>query len=128
MFVSIVSPVISGLNMKGDTLRKIRSDKRQLWIDAIRDDIGELIKISTRYGCSNEEILKRIGLIDGIYIKIKLRLNPGEPEHIIFLKELDRIMWYINTGADVPKVSMDLFVEATQPLLKKEWNKVKKGL
>ena len=129
------------------------SDFRQAWIDALREELASFLAAARAFARS-VEILNTYGpdykdktalrisdekIGDLRYqaaeslCKIQLRLNPNEPEHQELLRLLRRAVSEQNamlinkTGIEETMKAIEMASEYAQPVLKKEWERVKNG-
>jgi hypothetical protein len=130
----IVSPFVTYLTTRKQIRANLISANRQAWIDKLRDELAELFDLLTwqflqRPGTfSGEEGLKyesekrsRIRLLKN---KVRLRLNPLEPDSQALLKSLDDLQAADDANFDR---LMEKAVANSQSILKTEWKRVKKG-
>lgn len=131
------------------------SEFRQSWIDAFRNDLAELIasysllmKLWTDIGCldasgnvqEREERKKLLAenlqlevQVEACKTRLLLRINPKE--HVSFVQSLQRLLAHIEVdrmdllprSAFAIKPDVDAIIGEAQTLLKKEWNRVKRG-
>ena len=117
------------------------SEFRQAWIDSLRSDVAELAGRmetvvdmaesvaededddgSDFFNNTSQEMIK----IQTCVVRIRLRLNPSEHEHI-----LDPLKRLVDSDLDQSWSDMvsdlELVVSGSQVLLKSEWERVKKG-
>ncbi len=149
MIAAAVSIVNLTLNKEQKT-----SEFRQAWIDGLRSELATFFSTGRALGRSFEERRNpnirpedldvfgfspekvgemRLLAADSLY-KIKLRLNPNEPDHMELVRLLDQIINKqnrINTenGTDYYEAfeAIERATEHSQSILKKEWDRVKKG-
>ena len=143
IIVALIAVIVSFISLIISKETKI-SDFRQKWIDNIRDDISELMGTLTQYTIvyivsnpqdreskekffnENHELVSKIGTLLN---KIELRLNPEKD------KELIKHLNAIEDFTTIPKedklekltATMNTLKEQSHILLKKEWERVKKG-
>lgn len=149
---SLIAAVVSFVNL---TLTKEQktSEFRQTWIDALREDLatffacarafartieakhalGDVYKNNVIFPITEEKISEIRFQIAEVHYRIKLRLNPDEPDH----KELLRLMGVAiskqnamsqekTSGAETLK-AIELAADFAGPILKTEWERVKRG-
>lgn len=131
------------------------SEFRQSWIDSLRRELSEfagnarrisfektpldLAPIVAKTPMEHIEAANRAALREDpfhenrlsmaqSYYAIRLRLNPLEPDHQALLIQLDKIYGLLNSrgGHDVI-AALDEMFRVAQPLLKREWIRVKNG-
>jgi hypothetical protein len=126
------------------------SEFRQAWIDALRNDISEVMGLLvTTYevdSLTNNELLYKANLsISALRARISLRLNMGEDESKDLIAALDHLHEVANDTVPPPGLTdsarlahpkgkvkplrdaTKVTTKASQILLKKEWNRVKEG-
>ncbi|MCJ7448976.1 MAG: hypothetical protein MUO72_14925 [Bacteroidales bacterium] len=111
------------------------SNKRQEWIDNLRKNIAEIIKNhmvlaaivsvgqDSRYMYQHEEFQKIIGLIT----LVDLSLNPNEVDSKNLMEMLKEYTSNYNFKAPDTSDKIERIIEATQKILKAEWNRVKRN-
>jgi hypothetical protein len=153
---TVVAAVIAGLiSVVTLTLTKEQktSEFRQAWIDGLRQDLSEFLASARAMARASEEMaafgdqysslpftmpgaqiaeLRRAVAV--AFYRIKLRLNAEEAEHKELLRLLTRATEEQNAqfqakSADASSVlqAIELAAEHSRPVLKAEWNRVKKG-
>lgn len=152
LVAALIAGVISFVNL---TLTKEQktSEFGQAWIDSLREDLAgflgaarafaRAVEVFHLFGADYKE--KAALLINDQKIsdlryqaaetlcKIKLRLNPDEAEHRELLRLLHRAIDEQNVmlaeGTDIAATmeAIELASEYARPVLKKEWERVKKG-
>ena len=126
------------------------SEFRQAWIDALRNDISEVMGLLvTTYEVdsvtNNELLYKANRSISALRARISLRLNMGEDESKDLIAALDHLHEVANDTVPPPGLTdsarlahpkgkmkplrdaTEVITKASQILLKKEWNRVKEG-
>ena len=129
------------------------SDFRQAWIDGLREELASFlaaarafsraIEVVNTFGPDYKEktVLRisddKVGELRyqaaESLCKIQLRLNPNESEHRELLRLLRRAISEQNamlsnrTGIEETMKAIELASEYAQPVLKKEWERVKRG-
>lgn len=122
------------------------SEFRQSWIDGLRDDLASFVATARLFGRTLEK-----ARLDDDWItfnhkeadlrykaaetlcKIKLRLNPNEEEHNELLRLLNQAIAEQNnmniqkTDITTTIKAIDNATEYARPVLKNEWERVKKG-
>lgn len=142
---AIVASLIAGLiSLLGLIISKEQktSEFRQAWIDALRSELSVLIAhTSAIYGAqvANFQDLVELwkdlradyfGMNDAI-AKIRLRLNPKEPQAQAILATIEALEAYFASGRTLNLSEFDIIekrlVGDAQVLLKKEWGRVQAG-
>ena len=130
------------------------SEFRQGWIDGLREELAAFFGATRGFARAVEASRSPVAMADGkvplgltaekisdlryqageMFSKIMLRLNPEEPEHIELLRLLRRSIDEQNAmlasgSLDVVPTlkAIDLANEYARPVLKTEWERVKKG-
>ena len=138
---ALIGGLISLLGLLLSKEQKI-SEFRQAWVDGLRDDIASLIAHayfihdSENHGVRNgPDGFKNIGehflAANTAMSRIRLRLNPEEPESIEIEEQIDKLEELI--GSDELRKGTHLqdlenaLIGKSRVLLKKEWNRVRDG-
>lgn len=149
---ALITGAISFVNL---TLTKEQktSEFRQAWIDALREDLAQFlgaarafaraVEVVHQFGpdykskvpltVSDEKVSDLRYQAAETYCRIQLRLNPSEPEHVELLRLLRRAideqnaMLHSGGGIDPTMKAIEVANEYAQPVLKKEWERVKRG-
>jgi hypothetical protein len=153
---TVVAAVIAGLiSVVTLTLTKEQkiSDFRQAWIDGLRQDLSEFFASARAMARASEELATfgsqyasmpftmPAAQIAGIrqavavaFYRIKLRLNVEETEHKELLRLLSRVTEEQNQQLGAPSFNVNKVLQAVEtaseyarPVLKAEWNQVKRG-
>jgi len=129
------------------------SEFRQAWIDGLREDLARFLGAARAFAravevvhafgpdykdkvpllISDEKIGELRYQAAEMLSKIKLRLNPDEPEHEELLRLLVKAVSIQNEslakGGDVASTlqAIEAANEYARPVLKKEWRRVKQG-
>lgn len=141
MIAGLVSFIVTILTKEQKT-----SEFRQSWIDALRQElsdfaaillsISDTIHLKSERGDTEEEIseqvhterLADIKQLEGVRVRILLRLNPDEHTELIGLID----MAYLNNDSIRSQKEdgdslITSFISESQRVLKKEWRRVKQG-
>lgn len=127
------------------------SEFRQAWIDALREDLAKFLGAARAFARVVDEV-KRFGPNQDhplritpekvselryqaaeTFSRIQLRLNPDEPDHVELLRLLRRAISEQNavlaSGGEIGPTltAIETATEFAQPVLKKEWARVKQG-
>jgi hypothetical protein len=140
-FVALISLILSpfvSFRIAGKQIRaNVVSLSRQKWIDALRDDISELLtlaadlallehRLARAFDIPRDVELKRIAtqrarLLD---LRIRLRLNPREQDHEELRRMIDSLL---RTERPVDDLLPEGITTASQAIFKREWERVKAG-
>ena len=135
----IVGPFISVHLVKRQIHASVVSASRQKWIDALRDQISEIIAVLRVVGLhrsldtiSKTELDERIENLALLESKITLMLNPDEDDHKAIVAIIRQAIETIGAGNESEKrVAMQKHVSSliaqSQIVLKREWRRVKSG-
>jgi len=137
----IIGPFITLYIAKRQIKANVLSPNRQNWIHILRDEISNYLAITARTGSATASrtedqsyIMCCIEDLSRSESKIRLLLNPIEPDHqdlISLLKKTSSSVWYLhannkgNFAEDLNTLREDI-IKIAQPILKKEWVRVKK--
>ena len=152
LVAALITGAISFVNL---TLTKEQktSEFRQAWIDALREDLAQFLGAARAFARATEAIhqfgpdykSKAVLTITDekvshlryqaaeTFCRIQLRLNPTEPEHVELLRLLRRAIEEQNAmlanggGIDATMKAIEVATAYAQPVLKKEWERVKRG-
>lgn len=152
LVAAIIAGAISFVNL---TLTKElkTSEFRQAWIDGLREELAKFFGAARAFAravetfhmfgpeykekaallISDEKIGDLRYQVAEMLSKIKLRLNPDEAEHKellrLLLKAISKQNEMLASGCDCRETleAIELANEYARPVLKKEWNRVKKG-
>lgn len=124
------------------------SELRQAWIDSLREDISIFVaygrRLATHYKIkihgliqprpsSTENVDENRLTLSEKYYAIKLRLNPNEQDHQQLAMQLDEVYAIAESEDRTEKqledieIACDSAVAQAQTILKKEWERVKRG-
>jgi hypothetical protein len=138
---SIVAATVSLTGLTVTKEQKI-SDLRQAWIDALRGELSELLEhahaIQGAASAENRtrrelwsDVKENFAGINRVIASIELRLNPNEAAAKSILRCLRELEALIGSDSRIDFESMATIerrlVSASQPLLKEEWERVKRG-
>lgn len=136
-FFSLISLIISK--------EQKTSEFRQQWVDSLRQEISDHIAATITLSgmresqsISNEQFLNDASeeqqRVASTYTAIKLRVNPNEPDQKIkklndeFLDELEKCRRLYNRSQwQEARKSCNRLTSAAIPMLKAEWERVKRG-
>ena len=115
-FTAFVALIVGFVSLCANRANML-ADKRQAWIEGLRNDVSELVGY----------IHKREGYQDKIYqlgSRIELRLNPSEEAHNKLLVHLNIINPVTNFSINDDYINQIL--NLTKFILKEEWDRIKK--
>jgi hypothetical protein len=152
LVAALITGAISFVNL---TLTKEQktSEFRKAWIDALREDLAQFlgaarafaraVEVLHQFGpdykskvpltVSDEKVSDLRYQAAETYCRIQLRLNPSEPEHVELLRLLRRAIDEQNEmlrsggGIDPTMKAIEVATKYAQPVLKREWERVKRG-
>jgi len=126
------------------------SEFRQQWIDALREDLAlfsanvqhlatmwhgqirldpEMLKSLEKRSKFLGGMSENVNAILEVYRRIQLRANPEE--HRALLEHMQKIYDTLDEGkitdVDAMRLMLDQLIAQSQPLLKREWKRVKRG-
>jgi hypothetical protein len=112
-------------------VKQLIAPMRQKWIDDLRNRVAELISVAHWFFRLNDKVNEIEVEQKALFLtrQIQLMLNPDDGDH----QELVRLLGHVvNAGLDGKDVSVlqSHVAEATvvcQAILKREWERVKKG-
>ena len=135
----ILSPVVSIYVVKKQINATVVSMNRQKWIDDLRDQLSELISllnyinVAFHSHLSNKEnFMEKLERVKFIQTKIMLLINPIEEDHVKLTSLISSAIEEIIKGKkeELPNKLHEYIkalVELSQKVLKREWERVKKG-
>lgn len=148
LVASIVGPVVSLIVSKRQFNANVLSANRQKWIESLRDLLAELIsqivaalvmkkaskeKWSDGFdaAAADPALLHRIERIVLIQWKIRLLTNPSEPDHQELCRAIEATLIHLKSGAveeTETRASVEHITHVSHAILKREWERVKKGV
>lgn len=132
----ILSPIVSLYVAKRQIRASVVSANRQKWIDELRGELSELINLIMflnmgRTTLTEKAFIEKFEKAHLIETKINLLINPHEQDHVALTKTIrDAIVEIFEKKDRDPKVLIalkDSIVSQSQAILKREWDRVKKG-
>jgi hypothetical protein len=148
LVASVVGPIVTLTVAKRQINANVLSANRQKWIDSLRDMLAELISllvggwVITSRGTEKgdgplgaiaadralEEKLERIVLVQW---KIRLLINPSEPDHQELHRTIDAAVARLSSdepgSSDQLRADIEKITTLAQAILKREWQRVKRG-
>ena len=144
---SFTGPMVSLYVARVQIRASVRSANRQRWIEDFRETIASLcgqIAVVTqvrermvesgRLSISSEADLKQLHQLISAATKIRLMINPIEPDHQALLARVERLLTLFRTAAtgdDVQEHARDTAFEITNlslAIIRHEWTRVQKGM
>lgn len=134
-----VSPAVSIYIARRQIRASVVSTNRQKWIDQLRDQLAELITSinflnlqRSLHHLSEAEWVERFQRAHFLESKISLLLNPKEPDHVALSKTIRLAVEAMLENEDNRDRSrildyIDSVVQQAQAILKREWERVKRG-
>ena len=130
---SILGPVVSYWISRREIRASIVSSNRQLWIDALRNDITELLvhlQLLARSEIADRQSSELVTQGVRLRNRILLRLNPNEEPHRELVRAIDDVLKQgISPESPLTPTAVETasakIVEISQSILKTEWNRVK---
>lgn len=147
LVASIAGPLVTLAVAKRNFNATVISANRQKWIEATRDTIAELISIFVtavvvkadwrekwqggRGVAHDKMMLDKLGRLVLLEWKLRLLLNPTEADHQQLVAAIDVALKRLQadestekeTQADIEKITL-----LAQKILKREWQRVKRGV
>jgi hypothetical protein len=131
--IALLSAVFTVWNT-GRTIRAtVVSTNRQKWIDSIRDDLALFLRLSS-IDHMHQWTEPSAGLIEEtqaarkemhlISLRILLKLNPAENEHVEFIDMIEKLR---TTSRPQEDPLPDRLARAGQDIFKAEWERIKRG-
>lgn len=135
----IVSPIVSIYVAKRQIRASVVSTSRQKWIDSLRDQLAEFIAAAHVMGLhrglnmiETPEFNSRLEQLRLIESKVLLLLNPNEADHKVLAATIGALIPQLFGGDElskrkVAKEALPRITEQSQSILKREWERVKRG-
>ncbi len=136
----IVSPVVSVYVARRQIRASVVSSNRYKWIDQLRDQLAELVSLIRFLDLyrkiehiTEAEWIDRFQKAFVIEQKIKLLINPNEPDHAELVGDIRAaVTALLDTGHEASDDSnvvalTDTVIRHSQTILKREWERVKRG-
>lgn len=102
--------------------------ERVKWIAKVRENVSHLCAMCDQWVSHPDHVAtpQRQRDIESKKTEIRLQLNPGDPEDQEIARLLERLpSWSLSLSPEQYREVKELLVEATQRMLKREWDKVK---
>ena len=135
----IVSPIVSIYVAKRQIRASVVSTSRQKWIDSLRDQLAEFIAAAHVMGLhrglnmiETPEFNSRLEQLRLIESKVLLLLNPNEADHKVLAATIGALIPQLFAGDElakrkVAKEALPRITQQSQSILKREWERVKRG-
>ena len=135
----VVSPIVSIYVAKRQIRASVVSANRQKWIDQLRECLAELLtalrflnlRKKEPFGIDGDEWLDRFQRAHQLSSKVALLLNPEEPDHKALNTMLRDAGKVLLSHADDDSKQLgaitERILEQSQAILKREWERVKRG-
>ena len=135
----LLGPLFSLHVVRREFAAQVLSGNRQEWINSLRDRIARLIGFIAHYSAAKatgqldeQTALARHETAYGLWAEISLMMNPAESDHAELLRSIDSTLQFLfasPAAIDPVRVRqmMDGLTSQSQRILKREWERVKKG-
>ena len=135
----IVSPIVSIYVAKRQIRASVVSTSRQKWIDSLRDQLAEFIAAAHVMGLhrglnmiETPEVNSRLEQLRLIESKVLLLLNPDEADHKVLAATIGALIPQLFGGDELAKrklaqEALPRITEQSQSILKREWERLKRG-
>lgn len=139
LFGATVGAVISYFMSRLQFRATVLSANRQAWINDLRSSIAELLSVVTSLGTafkanigSQQDHARWLERATYLRAKLHLMINPNEEDHKKLVSRVDELLKIVlGGGPDYDETrAADLkiaIMKIAQPLLKREWVRVKRG-
>ena len=134
----VVGPLISIYIVRKQIKAQVASSNRQAWIDGFRSKVASFVSKTTslswdfnRDGRLSGDARQKIDDVGLLLMEVKLYTNPNEADHV---RLINRVSEFANDTFGVlegepssgENYGIDI-ISITQNILRKEWERVKKG-
>jgi hypothetical protein len=147
LVASVVGPVVTLVVAKRQINANVLSANRQRWIDTLRDMLAEVVSllasgwiITSRWQsradmtavAADAALLQKLERVVLVQWKIRLLLNPAEGDHQALYQAIETATARLQS--DAPDVSerlradVETIARLAQAILKREWERVKRGV
>ena len=147
LVASIVGPFVTLAVARRQFNATVLSANRQKWIETLRDMLAELLSLlvtalvvkekwKDRWDKGRGPLIEDAALLDKVQqmvlsqSKIRLLLNPTEPDHLRLSRAIDaafkRLQSEESSDAET-EADIELITSLAQSILKREWQRVKLG-
>ena len=137
----VISPIAQYCTTRLQVVASTISNNRKLWIDAVRDEVAGVLGLCMQMPQYIYNVESRheqtIGWISGLttrVAKLELLLNPNEADHRQLIEAANNLLkLVVSEEHRAPEVfgkkikeQSEMIIRLSQPILKREWNRVKK--
>jgi len=135
----IIAPSVSLIATNRQVRATVRSTNRQAWINELRDEVAKALSLLTeamalkKSSIPFEQRVKTLVEYDYHLSKVQLLINPNEADHRDLCNKLAAAMtalrkYLIAEGNDTSELEAvaKTIVTICQPILKREWERVKR--
>ncbi len=135
----VVGPAVSVYVVRKQFGADVLSHNRQGWINTVRDHVAQILvsvdSIHEWYEQGDDapdDILERYQKVKLLAARLKLLINPNEEDHSHLVKQIDESIEAVGGGnslgayPDVVRRGEEITAQ-TQRILKREWERVKRG-
>ncbi len=147
LVASIVAPFVTLSVARRQFNATVLSANRQKWIESLRDMLAELISLYVaavvvklkwkehwEQGLgpvnANPELLEKLQRIVLVQAKIRLLINPAEPDHQHLFQTIESAFKRLRaeeTRQEDTEADVETITKLAQAILKREWQRVKQG-
>ena len=148
LVASIVGPIVSLTVAKRQINASVLSANRQKWIETLRDMLAELTALlvaalvvksrgKEKWDKGRAALNTEPGLLDKlerivlVQSKVRLLLNPTEPDHQRLTQAIDMAFKRLQSEQSLEaetEQDIDTITALAQSILKREWQRVKRGI
>lgn len=135
----IIAPTISLIATNRQVRANVRSTNRQAWINGLRDEVAKSLSLLTeamalkKSSVPFEQRIKTLVEYDYHLSKVQLLINPSEADHRDLANKLATAMTALrkylvaegNDTSELEAVAKSIVI-VCQPILKREWERVKR--
>jgi len=133
----VLGPLVSVYVVNRQVIAQVRAQNRQQWINNLRSELVGVVASMSTYAQ-----LKATGQLTDARVQelheklywrwatIKLMINPGEADHAKLAQDVGALFHDIVTSTLPPeamRARVDELIAESQPILKREWERVKAG-
>ena len=135
----LLGPLVSLHVVRREFAAQVLSSSRQDWINTLRDRVAKLIAFVAHYSAAkatgqlnDQTALARHETAYELWAEISLLINPAEADHAELVASIDSTLQFLflsPASIDPVRVRelMDRLTSQSQRILKREWERVKKG-